>query len=136
MAFVAGKNSVFKLDNSGGSITDLSSYITDVSVDFGDDTAETTAYGDTSKEYILTLADGSLSVTALFDATLLAHLGAVRGSSSTLSYEFYPDGTTSGKPKINGECILTSMSPGSSVGGTATLNFALQCSGAQTIGTA
>ena len=31
MAFVAGKNSVFKLDNSGGSITDLSAYITDVS---------------------------------------------------------------------------------------------------------
>ena len=136
MAFVAGKNSVFKLDNSGGSITDLSAYITDVSVDFGDDAADVTAYGNSSKDYILTLADGSLGVTALFDATLLAHLGAVRGSSSTLSYEFYPAGTTGGLPKINGECILTSMSPGSSVGGTATLNFNLQCTGDQTIGTA
>ena len=136
MAFVAGKNSVFKLDNSGGSITDLSAYITDVSVDFGDDAADVTAYGNSSKDYILTLADGSIGVTALFDATLLAHLGAVRGSSSTLSYEFYPAGTTGGLPKINGECILTSMSPGSSVGGTATLNFNLQCTGDQTIGTA
>jgi len=136
MAFVAGKNSVFKLDNSGGSITDLSAYITDVSVDFGDDSAETTAYGNSSKDYILTLADGSISVTALFDATLVAHLGAVRGSSSTLSYEFYPAGTTGGLPKINGECMLTSMSPGSAVGGTATLNFVLQCTGDQTIGTA
>ena len=136
MAFVAGKNSVFKLDNSGSSITDLSAYITDVSVDFGDDSAETTAYGNSSKDYILTLADGSISVTALFDATLVAHLGAVRGSSSTLSYEFYPAGTTGGLPKINGECMLTSMSPGSAVGGTATLNFALQCTGDQTIGTA
>ncbi len=113
MAFVAGKNSVFKLDNSGGSITDLSAYITDVSVDFGDDAADVTAYGNSSKDYILTLADGSIGVTALFDATLLSHLGAVRGSSSTLSYEFYPAGTTGGLPKINGECVLTSMSPGS-----------------------
>ena len=136
MAFVAGKNSVFKLDNSGGSLTDLSAYITDVSVDFGDDSAETTTYGDSSKEYILTLADGSVSVTALFDATLVAHLGAIRGSSTSKSYEFYPDGTTGGNPKLSGECLLTSMSPGSSVGGTATLNFNLQCTGDQTIGTA
>lgn len=136
MAFVAGKNSVFKLDNSGGAITDLSAYITDVSVDFGDDTSEVTTYGNSSKDYVLTLADGSVSVTGLFEATLLSHLGGIRGSSSTISYEFYPDGTTGGNPKINGECVLTSMSPGSSVGGTATLNFNLQCTGDQTIGTA
>ena len=70
MAFVAGKNSTFKLDNSGAALTDLSAYITDVSVDFGDDTAETTVFGNDSKTYILTLADGTVSVTDLFEATL------------------------------------------------------------------
>ena len=135
MAFVAGKNSSFKLDNSSASLTDLSAYITDVSGDFGDDTAETTVFGDDSKTYILTLADGTVSVTGLFEAPLIAHLGAVRGQVATLTWEFGPNGTSSSEPKLTGECVLTSISPSSAVGGAATLNFNLQMSGDQTITT-
>ena len=136
MAFVAGKNAVLKLDNSGGSLVDLSSYITDVSHSLDTATAETTALGNDDTTLIATIGSGSVSVTGLFDATLLAHLGAVRGSSSSLSYEFYPAGTTSGLPKVSGECVLTNMSPSASVGGVEGLSFSLECTGAQTIGTA
>lgn len=136
MAFVAGKNAVFKLDNNSGTITDLSTYITDVSTSLDTATAETTSLGKADATSIVTIGSGSISVTGLFDATLLAHLGAVRGSASTLSYEYYPAGTTSGLPKINGECILTNMSPTASVGGVEGLSFSLDCTGVQTIGTA
>ena len=136
MAFVAGKDAVFKLDNSGGSLVDLSTYITDVSHSLDTATAETTSLGKDDTTLIATIGSASLSVTGLFDATLLAHLGAVRGSSSSLSYEFYPAGTPSGLPKVSGECVLTNMSPSASVGGVEGLSFSLECTGAQTIGTA
>ena len=136
MAFVAGKNAVLKLDNSGGSLVDLSAYLTDVSVSLDTATAETTSFGDSDTEVMVTLGSGSVSATGLFDATLLAHLGAVRGQAASLSYEFYPAGTTSGLPKISGECVLTAIGPAASVGGAEGLNFSLDCTGAQTIGTA
>ena len=136
MAFVAGKDAVFKLDNSGGSLVDLSTYITDGSHSLDTATAETTSLGKDDTTLIATIGSASLSVTGLFDATLLAHLGAVRGSSSSLSYEFYPAGPTSGLPKVSGECVLTNMSPSASVGGVEGLSFSLECTGAQTIGTA
>jgi len=135
MAFVAGKNAVLKLDNNGGSLVDLSSYITDVSHSLDTATAETTALGSSDTSVIATIGSGSVSVTGLFDATLLAHLGGIRGSATTKSYEFFPEGTASGKPKISGECVLTNMSPSASVGGVEGLSFSLDCTGAQTIGT-
>jgi hypothetical protein len=135
MAFVAGKNTVFKLDNSSGTLTALSAYITDVSVDLSDDNVETTTFGDSAKEYTLTLADSSLSVTALFDATLLTHLGAIKGQAATVTYEWSPNGTSSSEPKVTGECRLTGMSPTGSVGGMVGLNFTLQGDGATTIST-
>ena len=136
MAFVAGKDAVFKLDNSGGSLVDLSTYITDVSHSLDTATAETTSLGKAATPLLATIGSASRSVAGLFDATLLAHLGAGRGASRSLSYEFYPAGTTSGLPKVSGECVLTNMSPSASVGGVEGLSFSLECTGAQTIGTA
>ena len=72
MAFVAGKNAVFKLDNSSGTITDLSTYITDVSTSLDTATAETTSLGKADATSIVTIGSGSISVTGLFDATTAA----------------------------------------------------------------
>jgi len=129
MAFVHGKDSVFKVDNSGGTLTDISSYVN--SVDFPEtaDVAETTTLGDGSKTYIVGLKDSTLSVAGLWDSTLDGILGAVIGQSATLSFEYSPEGTGSGAIKYTGECILTSYAQNSPVGDVVSYSADFQVSG-------
>ena len=129
MAFVHGKDSVFKLDNSGGALTDISTYVN--SVDFPEtaDVAETTTLGDGSKSYIVGLKDATLSISGLWDSTLDGRLGAVVGQSATLSFEYSPEGTTGGNVKYTGECILTSYSQSSPVGDVVGFSADMQVSG-------
>tara|TARA_R110002050_G_scaffold264484_3_gene405306 strand:- start:106 stop:516 length:411 start_codon:yes stop_codon:yes gene_type:complete len=129
MAFVHGKSSVFKLDNASGSLTDISTYVN--SVDFPEtaDVAETTTLGSSSKSYIVGLKDATLSVSGLWDATIDGILGAVVGQTASLSFEYSPEGTASGKVKYTGECIVTSYSQSSPVGDVVGFSADMQVSG-------
>lgn len=135
MAFVHGKDSVFKLDNSSGSLTDISTYVN--SVDFPEtaDVAETTTLGDGSKSYIVGLKDATISISGLWDSTLDGILGAVVGQTATLSFEYSPEGTTGGNIKYTGECIVTSYSQSSPVGDVVGFSADMQVSGDVTRGT-
>ena len=135
MAFTHGKDSVFKLDNSGGSLTDISAYIN--SVDFPEtaDVAETTVLGNGNKTYIVGLKDATLSIAGLWDSTIDGILGAVVGQAATLSFEYSPEGTGSGKIKYTGEAILTSYAQSSPVGDVVGYSADFQVSGAVTRGT-
>tara|TARA_R100001460_G_scaffold107800_1_gene157149 strand:+ start:2989 stop:3399 length:411 start_codon:yes stop_codon:yes gene_type:complete len=135
MAFVHGKDSKFKLDNAGGSLTDISTYINSIDFPQTADVAETTTLGDGSKTYIVGLKDSTLSVAGLWDATADAIFGAVVGQSATLSFEYSPEGTGSGKIKYTGEAILTSYSKSSPVGDVVSYSADMQVSGAVTRGT-
>ena len=135
MAFVHGSDSVFKLDNSGGSLTDISTYVNNVDFPETADVAETSTLGASNKPYIVGLKDATISLGGLFDATVDAILGAVVGQSATLSFEYSPEGTGSGKVKYTGECILTSYTLSSPVGDVVGFSADLQVSGAVTRGT-
>lgn len=132
MAFVHGSDSVFKLDNAGGSLTDISTYVNNVDFPETADVAETSTLGASNKTYIVGLKDATISLGGLFDATVDAILGAVVGQSATLSFEYSPEGTASGKVKYTGECILTSYTLSSPVGDVVGFSADLQVSGAVT----
>jgi predicted secreted protein len=135
MAFTHGKDSVFKLDNSGGSLTDISTYVNNVDFPETADVSETTTLGADNKTYIAGLKDATISLSGLWDATADAIFGAVVGQSATLSYEYSPEGTASGKIKYTGEAILTSYAISSPVGDAVGYSADLQVSGAVTRGT-
>jgi hypothetical protein len=135
MAFVHGKDSVFKLDNSGGSLTDISAYVNNVDFPETADVAESSVLGSSSKQYLVGLKDSTLGLTGFFDATADAIFGAVLGQSATLSFEYSPEGTASGKVKYTGECILTNYALSSPVGDVVAYSADLQVSGAVTRGT-
>lgn len=132
MAFTHGKDSVFKLDNSGGSLTDISTYVNNVDFPETADVSETTTLGADNKTYIAGLKDATISLSGLWDATADAIFGAVVGQSATLSYEYSPEGTASGKVKYTGEAILTSYAISSPVGDAVGYSADLQVSGAVT----
>ena len=135
MAFTHGKDSVFKLDNASGSLTDISSFVNNVDFPETADVSETTTLGADNKTYIAGLKDATISLSGLWDATADAIFGAVVGQSATLSYEYSPEGTASGKIKYTGEAILTSYSISSPVGDAVGYSADLQVSGAVTRGT-
>ena len=135
MAFVHGSDSSFKLDNASGSLTDISTYVNNVDSPETADVAETSTLGASNKTYIVGLKDATISLGGLFDATVDAILGAVVGQSATLSFEYSPEGTASGKVKYTGECILTSYTLSSPVGDVVGFSADLQVSGAVTRGT-
>ena len=135
MAFTHGKDSVFKLDNASGSLTDISSFVNNVDFPETADVSETTTLGADNKTYIAGLKDATISIAGLWDATADAIFGQVVGQSATLSYEYSPEGTASGKIKYTGEAILTSYSISSPVGDAVGYSADLQVSGAVTRGT-
>jgi len=75
--FRHGKSTVFKVDNSGGTLTDISNTLTDVSFPQSVDTAETSTFGSSAKSYVVGLTDATISVSGNFDATVDAHLAGI-----------------------------------------------------------
>ena len=132
MAFVHGNDTDFRIDTSSGSLTDISAYVT--SVDFPEtaDVAETTTMGSSNKTYIVGLKDATLSIAGNWDATVDAILGVVVGQSATLSFQYSPEGTASGKVKYTGECICTNYSVASPVGDVVSYTADFQVSAAVT----
>jgi predicted secreted protein len=132
--FRHGKSTSFKVDNSGGSLTDISDTLTDVSFPETIETAETTSFGSNSKTYIVGLKDATISISGNFDATVDAHLAGIAGQSATVSFEYGPEGTTSTFVKYTGEAILTSYEKSGAVGDVVTYSAEFQVTGAVTRG--
>lgn len=137
MAFVHGKSAVFKLDDSGGTLRDLSAYLDDLGFPRDIETAETTTFGvaGSAKTYIVGLSDATISISGKFDATADGYLAGVVGNSATLSFEYGPAGSTGGNVKYSGECIMTSYEVSASVGDVVTASADFQVTGQITRGT-
>lgn len=135
MAFRHGKSASFKVDNSGGTLTDISTYLNEITFPQSIETAETTAYGKSAKTYVVGLSDSTISISGMFDATVDAHLAGIRGQEASVSFEYGPEGTTSGRVKYTGECYLTSYETSSPVGDVITFSAEFQVTDSVTRGT-
>ena len=125
--FVHGKSTDFELDDTGGTSRSLSNVLT--SVDFPEtiDTAESTAFGSTSKSYLVGLRDSTISVSGLWDATVDGYIIGTEPASRT--FIFGPAGSTGGNVKYTGEAILTNYSVSAPVSDTVTFSLDLQVTG-------
>lgn len=133
--FTHGKATVFKVDNSGGTLTDISNVLTDVSFPQTVETAETSSFGSSAKTYVVGLSDATVSVSGNFDATVDAHLSGILGQAASVSFEYGPEGLATGDAKYTGECILTSYEKSGAVGDVVTFSAEFQVTGAVTRGT-
>jgi hypothetical protein len=133
--FRHGKSTVFKVDNSGGTLTDISNTLTDVGFPHTVDTAETSTFGSSAKSYVVGLTDSSLSISGNFDATVDAHLAGILGQSASVSFEYGPEGSTAGFVKYTGEALLTSYEKSGAIGDVVSYSAEFQVTGAITRGT-
>ena len=132
--FTHGKNAAFKIDDSGGTLRDISDVLTDVSISRTADVAEVSAFSNSSKAFVSGLKDATLTISGSFDATVDGYLSGILGAEG--SFEFYPIGTTGGNPKASGEAIMTSYDRTPDIGGAVTFTAAFQVSGDVAEGTA
>ena len=135
MAFAAGKSGTLKLDNSGGSLVDLSSYITNVDFPRDAQLHETTTLGAASRTYIPGFKNATIGLQGHWDATLDAHMSPILGQAATVSFEYGPEGSTSGMVKYSGEAIVIKYGQTTPVDGVVDWSADLQVSGAVTRGT-
>lgn len=133
--FRHGKNSVFKLDNSGGTLTDISNVLNNVSMPREIETVETTSFGSSYRTYVVGFQNATISIEGTWDATVDAHLAGILGQDATVSFEYGPEGSTSTYIKYSGEAYVTSYETSGAVGEVVTFSAELQVSGAITRGT-
>jgi len=112
MAFVHGRKTVFKIDDGTGTLRDITTYVNSSSLQRMLDLLDTTTFGANSKTYIPGFADAKIPFGGFWDATVDGYLaGAIdalaAGTISSLSFELYPEGNTSGKVKYSGEAVMT-----------------------------
>ena len=144
--FRHGKGQYFQLDNSSGTLVDISNVLNNVSFPKSIDTGEVTAFGANSKSYIVGLQDATLSIEGSYDATVDTQITALidalsAGTKSgtvpteTASWVYGPEGSATGRIKYSGEAILSSYEVSAPVGDVVTFKAQLQASGAVTRGT-
>jgi len=133
--FRHGKSAVFKVDNSGGTLTDISNTLNSVSFPRDAEVLETTSFGSSDRSYIVGFKNATISVEGSFDATVDAHLAGILGQDASVSFEYGPEGSTSTYTKYTGECILTAYETAAGVGDIVTFSAEFQITGAVTRGT-
>ena len=132
--FVHGKSVDFALDDTSGTSRNISDTLN--SVDFPEvtETADTTAFGSSSRSFIVGLESATMSLSGLWDSTVD---GYMKGGTEPASRSFIygPAGSTGGNVKYTGEAIMTNYSISSPVGDVVTYSADLQVTGAVTRGT-
>lgn len=130
MAFEHGKGTVLKLDNSGGTLTDISAYLNNVDFSHEIDTPESTVFGNNDRTYIAGLKTATFSISGFWEASNLdALVGTILGQTAALEFEYGPGGSTSGDIKYSGSAFCTNYSISNPVDGIVSFTADFQCTG-------
>lgn len=140
MSFTHGKDTVFKIDDSGGTLRTLTSYVDQVSgLPGARQFSEVTAMGDSGVKQIPGLQNVSFSVQGHFDSTATtgpnAVIASLRTATATATFEYGPEGGASGDVKFSGECWLTEYTVDASVSDKVSFSASFQVDGTVTEGT-
>lgn len=134
------KDSVFKIDDSGGTLRDISGHVDNVSgLPGAPQLNPVTSYGDQGEKSIRGIEVTSFTVSGQFDTAAttgsITVLNGIRTTTATASFEYGPEGGTTGKVKYSGECWLESLTTDSAVGNKVPFSATFKVDGVVTVGT-
>lgn len=140
MTFVHGKDAVFSLDDSGGTLRNIKIYLNGVSgLPGARQLSEVTAFGDSGTKSIPSLANNQFSLTGHYDATAVTGVSTVlnglRTATSTATFEYGPAGSASGALKVTGECWITELTYDATVSDRVPIAASFQVDGIPTLTT-
>lgn len=137
MAFAAGTTSFVMIDNTAGSLTNLSSYADNFGWPQSIQQLDVSAFGTAAKAMIPGLTDGdTVTMSGPLDATLHTHLTGLKAAqsagSTTCTILWGPAGSVASRPKIQAEAYVASYQVSVGVGGRVEYSASLQVTGAVT----
>jgi hypothetical protein len=130
--FRHGRNTYFAIQDSGGTIRDISNCCREVGFPRQSDTADTTAFGSTVKTYVIGIIGASFNVSGMYDATADGYLSGIYGMEASRDFEYGPEGSTSTRVKFTGDVFLTNYQISGSVNDMVAFSADFQITGAIT----
>lgn len=98
-------------------VTTLSNKVSNVDFSRTQDLPDVTAFnGNGARAFAVGLNEGEFGVEFFWDATVDAHLNGLINYTTAISFQYGPDGSTSGYPKYTGSCFLSDLSTPQTVG--------------------
>ena len=126
MAKISGLGDYFAVDDSGGTLRDISTDIRSLDVNIAQNLLDITGIDKSAMERLIGLADGTITVTGIFDASTAnkAHdVFKTRTGTRTVDYKI--GGNTSGNPYLTMEMLVTSYVPVHNADGSLTFTAGL-----------
>jgi hypothetical protein len=134
--FRHGRAAVLKLDDSGGTLRDLSNQLREITFPRTVDLAETSAFGTFDKTYVVGMREGRISASGMFSAGVVTEidpvLAGILGQEASITFEYGPEGSAAGRVKYTGECFLTNYEIGSPYNDMVSASLELQITGSVT----
>jgi hypothetical protein len=132
-----GKDAVFSIDDSGGSLRNISAHVNNVSgLPGARQLSEVTAFGDGGVKNIPGLVNVSFTVSGVFDNTATTGsytvLNGLRSTTATSTFEYGPAGSTASSPKLTGECWMSEFTVDASVSDAVPFSATFQVDGTVT----
>ena len=122
VTFVAAKQSVFKLADTGGTVRNLTAYLTAIEGLPGDrDLSDVTALGDEGEGFIPGMEISTFSLEGTFDPAATtgpdAVLGPLLDHGAVVAFQYGPRGAAVGAVRYTGNCWLYRYTLGVRTGG-------------------
>lgn len=137
MAKVSGLLDAFELDDSGGSLRDISSTVDSVQVQTSQGLIDVTGLDKAAMERVIGLGDGSFQVSGPFDAASNKAHDVFTPLSGTRTARYTINGLTNGNPQLSMEVLIENynVSRGTDAKLSWTATLRLQSGTAPTWGT-
>jgi hypothetical protein len=134
--FRHGRNAFLQVDDSGGTLRNLSNQLREIAFPRSVDTAETSAFGTFDKTFVVGMREGRLTTSGMFSAAVATEvdpvLAGVLGQEAPLEFEYGPEGNTAGYVKYTGNCYLVSYEISSPYNDMVSISAEFQITGAVT----
>ena len=139
MAKTHSKNAVFKVDDSGGTLRDISPAVSSVrGLPGSASLAEVTAFSDAGATFVRGPEDVTFTVEGPWDDAATTGtatvLGGIRDTGATASFEYGPAGEATGAVRYTGEAWCTRFDVDTTVPRAARYTATFQVNGAVTVG--
>ena len=113
MAVKTGRTMNIQIDNSGGTLVDVSSYANKIDFGFPVDMLDTTVFGSTSKSFMPGFTGGDdVAISFRYDPTIEAQLASLSPLTASSTVVVSSEGTTTGNVKYSFETFLMDFKVG------------------------
>ena len=137
MAKISGLGDYVAIDDSGGTLRDISNDITSFTITQGQDLIDVTGIDKSARERLVGLGDCTVTITGVFNGAANKSNAVFSNLSGTRTVTYAVGGNTSSNPELSMEMLVASYNPnhGSGAELTWTANLSLQSGTVPTWGT-